>query len=234
MTRRRRSRSRRRTLAEQAEVLASPASPHNDPLVKALYDKLPTATNLEAAQIGLALQRVIRGENLEEDLASPASPHNDPLVKALYDKLPTATNLEAAQIGLALQRVIRGENLEDTNPDAAAAYKEFMANADKTSEAYERDKARFIISSLDDALQLTDKQKAKLNEITGLKYKEIKKKVKTNTHNKKLWMQDQITNGPKVEVYVEPKLQMGRVGDAQTIQMEGIVIGLNEIGRASC
>jgi len=130
---------------------------------------------------------------------------------------------------LALQRVIRGENLEDTNPDAANAYKQFMANADKTAEAYERDKARFIISSLDEALQLTDKQKARLNEVTGQRYKEIKKKVRTNTNQKKLWMQDQIKNGPKVEVYVEPKLQMGRVGDAQTIQMEGIVIGLNGV-----
>ena len=49
MTRRRRRRSNQRSRAEQAEILASPVSPHNDPLIKALYEKLPTATNLEAA-----------------------------------------------------------------------------------------------------------------------------------------------------------------------------------------
>ena len=56
-------------------MLASPANPHNDPLIKDLYEKLPTMSNVEAGRLGLAMQRVIRGESLED---------TDPIAAAAY------------------------------------------------------------------------------------------------------------------------------------------------------
>lgn len=162
-------------------------------------------------------------------MESPVSPHNDPLVKALYQRLPHATNLEAAEIGLALQRVLRGENLEDTNPEMAAKYKEYMAQADAVSDAYEKGKERFITSSLDEAVELTDAQKAVLNEATQKKFKALKASSKMNASRKKLWMLDQIKNGSKVDIYVEPQVVVGRSGQQQVASLEGIVIGLNGV-----
>ena len=162
-------------------------------------------------------------------LESPASPHNDPLVKALYQRLPHATNLEAAEIGLALQRVLRGENLDDTDPEMAAKYRQYMANADATVVAYEKNKERFITSSLDEAVELTDAQKAVLNEQTQKKFKAMKTASKMNATRKKVWMQDQIKNGPKVEIYVEPQAVIGRAGQQPVVALEGIVIGLNGV-----
>jgi len=130
---------------------------------------------------------------------------------------------------LALQRVLRGENLEDTNPEMAARYRAYMANADKASEKYEKDRERFVMSSLDEAVQLTEKQKVVLNQITQQKFSNFKRLARTNAHDKRLWMEDQIKNGPKVDVYVEPVVQIGRVGGQQVVQMEGVVIGLNGV-----
>lgn len=51
----------------------SPVSPTNDPIIRALINDMQTATNAEAGEIALAMQRVIRGENLDDthpDLAN--------------------------------------------------------------------------------------------------------------------------------------------------------------------
>ena len=159
-------------------------------------------------------------------LASPASPHNDPLVKDLYEKLPTMSNAEAAKLGFAIQRVIRGESLEDTDPEAAVLYKEYMAKADKASADWDRNREKFITDALDGANMPTEKEAVVLRQQLKQRMGTIREDVRLGQAEKRQFMLDHIKNGPFEEVYVEPKMVIGRQGDAQVTSIEGQIIGL--------
>ena len=164
-----------------------------------------------------------------EILNSPVNPANDPLVRALIEDLGTATNLEAGEIALAIQRVVRGENLEDTNPELAAKYKEYLADVDADAAAYDASKEAFITTALDEAVQLTDKQKSILNAQTAKKYAFFKQQARMNSAQKQRWMQDQLENGPKVKVYVEPKVVMGAIGGQPASEIQGVMIRISGV-----
>jgi len=157
------------------------------------------------------------------------SPHNDPLIKDLYEKLPHMTNAQAAEIGLALQRVVRGENLDDIDPDKASAYREYMHQLDVHSNAYEKDKARFITESHNEANRPSERTAAKLRVEGQQRYSQIKAERAMNAAEKKQIMRDHIKNGPFEEVYVDPKVVLGRIGEGQTTTLEGQIVGLNGV-----
>jgi len=157
------------------------------------------------------------------------SPHNDPLIKALYNSLPNATNAEAAELGLAMQRVIRGENLDDINPEAARLYRQYMAEIDATAEQYEKNKEDFITDAHDSAVRLTDKEKVKYLEIAKEKQSNFRAQARMKGTQKKQWMIDQLKNGPKEEIYVEPVVEIGRIGDSPAQQIVGQRITINGV-----
>ena len=157
------------------------------------------------------------------------NPANDPLVRALIEDLGTATNLEAGEIALAIQRVVRGENLEDTNPELAAKYKEYLADVDADADEYVRNKEAFITTALDEAVQLTEEQKAKLNQQTAKKFAYYKQQARMNSREKQRWMQDQLEHGPKVKVFVEPKVVMGSIGGQPASEIQGCMIRISGV-----
>lgn len=164
-----------------------------------------------------------------EILNSPVNPANDPLIRALVQDLGTATNLEAGEIALAIQRVVRGENLDDTNPEMAAKYRQYLADVDADAEAYVKAKEDFITTALDEAVQLTDEQKAKLNAGTAKKFAYYKQQARMNSAQKQRWMKDQLENGPKVKVYVEPKVVMGSIGGQPASEIQGCMIRISGV-----
>ena len=164
-----------------------------------------------------------------EILSSPVNPENDPIIRALINDLPNATNAEAGEIALAMQRVIRGENLDDTNPDMANKYRAYLHEIDADSSKYQADKDKFIEDSYDEAIKLTDDQKQKLNAQTNKKMAHFRQQARMNSAQKKRWMMDQLQNGPKVKVYVEPKVVMGSIGGQPASQIEGKMIRISGI-----
>lgn len=66
-------RKKKLTQAEQEEKLASPVNPQGvgeDPIIKAMVEKLPTATNVEGLDIANALVELLRGQKVQgEELA---------------------------------------------------------------------------------------------------------------------------------------------------------------------
>ena len=136
------------------------------------------------------------------------------------------TNVEAAKLGFAMQRVIRGESLEDTDPEAALLYKEFMAKADQASSDWDRNKEKFITDALDGANMPTEQEAVALRQQLRQRYALIKEDVRMGVAQKRQFMLDHIKNGPFEEVYVEPKMVIGRQGDAQVTSIEGQIIGL--------
>ena len=68
-------------------MLNSPVNPDNDPLVKELLDRGSTMNNVDAGELGLAIQRVIRGENLED---------TDPAMAAKYRAFMAAADAASA------------------------------------------------------------------------------------------------------------------------------------------
>lgn len=145
--------------------------------------------------------------------------------------LPTATNAEAAEIGLAIQRVIRGENLDDINPDMANRYREYMHTIDRSAREWETDRQKFYEDSLEEG---------RMNRPTGRKLQDAietgKKKIafyraqsRQKHADKRAWMEKQLRDGPKVEVYVEPNVVVGRIGDHPTTAVEGQMIRINGV-----
>ena len=157
------------------------------------------------------------------------SPANDPIIRALINEMGTATNAEAGEIALAMQRVIRGENLDDTNPDLANQYREVLATMDADSEAFVANKDKFMTDSLNEAVVLTDAEKEKLNERTNAKMARYRAEAKMRSSDKVRWMTDQLKNGPKEKIYVEPKVQMGSIGGMPTSVIEGTMIRINGV-----
>ena len=159
-------------------------------------------------------------------MASPVNPDNDPLIKDLYEKLPDMTNVDAAKLGLAVQKVIRGENLQETDPEMYAIYMQSMAAADKASADWMNDRRKVIEAGYDEANMPSDKEAVRLRKEANEKFAAYKANARLNTNQKKKFFQDHIKNGPFVELYVEPKVVIGRVGDNQQTQLEGQVVGL--------
>lgn len=131
---------------------------------------------------------------------------------------------------MALQRVIRGENLEDIDPDLAHRYLAFMAALDADSSAYEQNKERFILEARSTANYPTEKRKAELNEITQQKFKSLRSRANKRSNDKRKWMTQQIQSGPKVQLYVEPKVVTGIGPDNMpAVALEGYKISLNGV-----
>ena len=137
--------------------------------------------------------------------------------------------MDAAKIGLALQRVIRGENLEDIDPDLAHRYMAFMAALDVDADAYEKNKERFILDARSKANYPTEKRKAELNERTEKKFKSMRAQAVKRSSDKKKWMTEQVQKGPKVQLYVEPKVVTGINQGNPAVALEGYKISLNGV-----
>lgn len=69
-----------RDIAREREILNAPTQ-QNDPVIKALLERLPTANDVEAVNIGLALQAYIRGD------AALLNNMNDPQVAETVNKI---------------------------------------------------------------------------------------------------------------------------------------------------
>ncbi len=164
-----------------------------------------------------------------EILNSPVNPENDPIIRALINDMVTATNAEAGEIALAMQRVIRGENLDDTNPEMAAKYREYLHDIDAESAKYEAGREKFITDAYDEAVELTDIQKDKLNEKTNKKMAYYRQQARMNSSQKKKWMTDQLENGPKVKVHVEPRIVMGSMGGQPASEIQGRMIRISGV-----
>ena len=136
------------------------------------------------------------------------------------------SNQKAGELMLAIQRVIRGENLEDTDPESARAYREFMALADASSEAWDNNRRKTIEDGYNEANMPSEKEAVKLRAQVQQRYAVIKEDVRLNSSQKKKWMMDHVKNGPFEEVYVEPTLVTGRQGDLQVSAVEGQIISL--------
>lgn len=156
---------------------------------------------------------------------------NSRVVQALYNILPTASNEEAAEIGLALQRVIRGENLEDVNPQLAARYREYMAKVDRATEEYERDRQKFVDETIEEGRRTagTDEQRAKLAAKGAQRFQAEVQTARLKQSAKRARIMNLIENGPKREVYVNPRVVMGRVGENQVAKTEGLRINIQGV-----
>ena len=136
------------------------------------------------------------------------------------------TNVDAAKLGLAIQKVIRGENLQETDPDLYQIYMQSMAAADKASQDWANDRRKVIEDGYNEANMPSDRKAAELRKAANQRFEMHKANARLSTTEKKKFYQDHIKNGPFVEVYVEPKIVLGRVGDNQQTQVEGQIIGL--------
>ena len=136
------------------------------------------------------------------------------------------SNVDAGRLGLAMQRVIRGESLEDTDPIAAAAYLAFMAKADRSAEQWETQRKKVIEDGYSGANIPTEKEAVQLRQELNQRFAVIKEEVRLNQSDKLRYMRDHIKNGPFEEVYVEPRMVLGRAGGMATTAVEGQIIGL--------
>ena len=136
------------------------------------------------------------------------------------------TNVEAAKLGMAIQKTIRGENLQETDPEAYQLYMHYMTLADKASADWHQDREKFVQDSHDNANRPSDEEAVRMREEVNQRFAVHKENARMNSTQKKLFMQDHIKNGPFEELYVEPVVKIGRIGDHQETRLEGRVIGL--------
>lgn len=139
------------------------------------------------------------------------------------------SNVDAAKIGLAIQRVIRGENLEDMDPESHAIYMQIMANFDKVAAEYDRNREKFIEDSHNEANRPSEREAAKLRNEVKNKFDFYRQQAKMNSAQKKRFLKEHIKKGPFEELYVEPKVVMGRIGEHMQTRTEGQIIGLSGV-----
>jgi len=132
---------------------------------------------------------------------------------------------------LALQKAIRGENLDDVNPALASRYRQYMRTVDTFSEAYEKDRANFIEEAWEEGLsnRPTGQKRAEKQQEVAQRLQHHRANAKLGQAEKKKWMTDQIKNGPKEKIYVEPKIVLGSIGGQPASRVEGYKIGINGV-----
>ncbi|MEK0326939.1 MAG: hypothetical protein QQN63_14675, partial [Nitrosopumilus sp.] len=81
----------------------------------------------------------------------------------------------------------------------------------------------------EEIIQLTDQQKAVFNAKTQKKFAFYKQQARMNSAEKQRWMQDQLEHGPKVKVYVEPKVVMGSIGGQPASEIQGCMIRISGV-----
>jgi hypothetical protein len=125
-----------------------------------------------------------------------------------------------------MQKVIRGENLQETDPELYQIYMQSMAAADKASADWHNDRKKFIEEAHDEANRPSEKDAVRLRAEAKQRFDQHRANARMNSAQKKKYMQDHIKNGPFEEVYVEPTVVTGRIGDHQETRLEGQIIGL--------
>jgi hypothetical protein len=106
-----------------------------------------------------------------------------------------------------------------------------MREVDSVSEAYENDRAKFIESSWEEGLsnRPTGRKRLEKQQEVAQRLQKHRSEIKLDKRNKKQWMIDQIKNGPKEKIYVQPKVVMGSVGGQPASRIEGYKIGINGV-----
>lgn len=104
-----------------------------------------------------------------------------------------------------------------------------MATADAESAAYEKDRESYVTDAYNSANRPTGARKEQLQQDAAAKMKEARVNAKLNQTMKEKWMKDQLINGPKEEVYVEPKIVTGIANGAPTSVAEGYMIRINGV-----
>jgi hypothetical protein len=106
-----------------------------------------------------------------------------------------------------------------------------MREVDTVSDAYENDRAKFIEDAWSEGLSRrpTGQERVEKQQEVARRLQHYRATAQVDKNNKKQWMLDQIKNGPKEKVYVQPKVVMGSVGGQPASRIEGYRIGINGV-----
>lgn len=149
----------------------------------------------------------------------------DPIVQDVLKKLGQVSEFEAMKISIAMQEQLTGEPID---PERKSKLMQRAADRDKNLAAYEEDREQFIEDAYEAGARnlgrLSGSQKDQVKARAAEKFKNAKVKARSDKALQNAKIRWAISNGPKEDIYVSPKMLQVKRGQGYEMVQENEVI----------